>query len=206
MEHKESFRRGCGNPNRLEGTKANGSALLPRFPVTPLGQPTPAGELASTRAPGTGASPQPAARPSASRHPLSSLGGFCVTFFSPLHASLSPRGENKTKQNKTKQNKTSPKVSNCKQIRSSYLFISSVSTVLGLVLPGILNRLPLLSAAHPRLLPSPSPGRGRSAEPRRQGKGTAAGREDRGCPPRPRAAVPGPEGQVPACAAPRKPR
>lgn len=71
---------------------------------------------------------------------LFSLGGisrFCF-ILPPLHAIPSP-GRNKIK---------SQTVSNCRQIKPPNLFILTVRTVLGLVLPGILNRLPLLSGGH----------------------------------------------------------
>lgn len=123
-------------------------------------------------------------------------------FFS-LYTTLPP-GEKKKK---------SPKLSNCEQIKSPYLFILSVSTVLGLVLPGILNRLPLLSGGRsaPALhLPWP---RGSAGAPR----GVPAGRARAGLAERcavPRAGTAGPGGaaavpgrrQVPACAAPRRRR
>lgn len=70
-------------------TQVNRHTLLPKFLLVPLGQLTPAGDLARTRALGTGASPQPAAWPSASLHPLFSLGELSqfVSYFS-LHVIL----------------------------------------------------------------------------------------------------------------------
>lgn len=96
------------------------------------------------------------ARSLASLHPLFSLGGLSpfVSYFS-LHAILSPGWGGSG---------GSLKVSNCKQIISPYLFILIVSIVLGLVLPGILNRLPLLSGVCSRLLPLTCPALRHKAE------------------------------------------
>lgn len=192
-------------------TQVNRHTLLPKFLLVPLGQLTPAGDLARTRALGTGASPQPAAWPSASLHPLFSLGELSqfVSYFS-LHVILCEK-------------KKMSKVSNCKQIKSPYLFILIVSIVLGLVLPGILNRLPLLSAGHPRLLPLTSPGLKHTAErplsPRThqhpaEKSRTAGGGEAGICKAMPGASITPPAArprcagrrQVPASAAPRRRR
>lgn len=134
---------------RHPAQKSAGARRCPNSPGSLWGSPPQQeSQQEVTRALGTGASPQLAAWPSASPHPRFSLGGlsrFCFPFSPLLCHSLS--GEKK-----------SPKVSNCKQTKSPYLFILSVSTVLGLVLPGILNRLPLLSGVHSGLLPLTSPG------------------------------------------------
>lgn len=79
--------------------------MLPKFPVIPLGQLSTAGQLANTRAVGTGASPQLPAPPTASLHTLFSLGGISQVCFinRPLHHS--PSG-GKKKKNKNQTSKT----------------------------------------------------------------------------------------------------
>lgn len=92
------FQRRLQEPQGFQGVshpaQVKGSMLLLKFPVVPPGQPTPAGELARTRALGTGASPQP----SASLHPLFSLGDLSqFVSYCSLHVILCEEKKKKSK-------------------------------------------------------------------------------------------------------------